>query len=560
MESSRDYFDPQNGWLQVAFANETDQYVLPSLVAVNYKNYLYHSLKRAGYKAVFFWEELGPEIRLRFLDANSEKYLQSVYPKSSWFGPSALSCRELSDGRKEVTVPERNIMEKLIDRFLENETRTALVVPMSVFNAFFQTDRLEKLKKKYNGQPVKKGILLVTAGARAGDSNTFLKDEKGALYCLLQEVQSAAKPDVEKNLYSKLKANLGPRCAFLNDLDREDIRNLVLRNVLLDNEEQIFADEEQYIDLMTDFLRHYYRSSAFRDALPFALRNNPCSALNVIDDILKNRKEHKAIGDWLREEKPTDPEYFCIWQEEKYPADESCPIYETHSQFLTQWKQLHISLAKIPPAEMEKMHCREQIHDIERWTRSVAMRGDESAGLKFYQKCTEALMGSFQGSHVHKELFSWRLKAMWQWLRHYYDDPEAQNLVLHYCGDILDNAEYIQTGRKTLDQCRENVEKYRLEKEKHFEQWKNAGDLSLSEFHKVSALSADRTMKQWIRQKENCEELLRTREAFISEIDAVLAGTDLMRMEKNGRYLAYVTDINNLLTQRESIEVNLSVG
>ena len=66
-------------------------------------------------------------------------------------------------------------------------------------------------------------------------------------------------------------------------------------------------------------------------------------------------------------------------------------------------------------------------------------------------------------------------------------------------------------------------------------------------------------MKQWIRQKENCEELLRTREAFISEIDAVLAGTDLMRMEKNGRYLAYVTDINNLLTQRESIEVNLSV-
>lgn len=559
MESSRDYFDPQNGWLQVAFANETDRYVLPSLVAVNYKNYLYHSLKRAGYKAVFFWEELNPEIKLRFLDANSEKHLQSVYPKSGWFGTSALSCRELPDGRKEATVPERNIMEKLIERFLESETRTALVIPMSVFNAFFQTDRLEKLKKKYNGQPVKKGILLVTAGARAGDSNTFLKDEKGALYCLLHEVRSAAKPDVEKNLYSKLKANLGLRCAFLNDLDREDIRNLVLRYVLLDNEEQIFADEEQYIDLMTDFLRHYYRSSAFRDALPFRLRNNPCSTLNVINDVLKDRKEHKAIGDWLREKKPKDAEYFRIWLEEKYPVDESCPIYETHSQFLTQWKQLHVSLATVPSAEMEKMRCREQIYDIERWTSSVVMRGNELDGLDFYQRCIDALMDSFQGGQLHEEPFAWRVKAMWHWLRSYYDEPEARDQVLRYCGDILDNAAFIQTGRKTLVQCKENVEKYRLMIEEYMEKGKN-GDPSQSDYNKARALSAKKTMEQWKLLKENCEKLLETRKNFVTVIDEALTKNDLMRMKNSGRYLAYVTDINSLLTQRESIAANLSAG
>ena len=73
-------FDCTNGLFHLVFANDSDRYYTPSLLRLNFRQYLYYELKRAGYTDIFFVDQaLAISGCLDVLSDMNKKFLAFVF-------------------------------------------------------------------------------------------------------------------------------------------------------------------------------------------------------------------------------------------------------------------------------------------------------------------------------------------------------------------------------------------------------------------------------------------------------------------------------------------------
>ena len=271
------HFDAQNGWIQLAFANEEDMYILPSTTSVNYQRYLFYCLKKAGYEAVYFWSEGEKNPELIYMDEESGRYYEKVRPQS--FFEKFLSGSEpekaLSSGKiSTVKIQNEIVMEQLFEQIMRGKKKAALVVPIGVFDRFFsKNERAKRLIENYRTQKSNKNLLLITATTRAEDSNRYFTNPEGILFKLFEEIRQAVSFNMHSNLYENIQRNMGEKCQFLNELDRDTIRNIVKRRMMMDIREDL-PMSRAFMEKATLVIEWFYHSEKFRKETPIHLAEN----------------------------------------------------------------------------------------------------------------------------------------------------------------------------------------------------------------------------------------------------------------------------------------------
>ena len=442
------HWDSQNGWIQFAFANEQDSYYLPSLMRVSFYRYLLYSLKKSGYEAVYFWEEHEGKYEIGYMDDVSAQYYDKVRPKGlikKIFGGQGSGDGDTDCWTSVQTAPD--VMEKLFYSIAGSRKRTALVVPMTVFDHFFSNNaRTKELLERNRRQGHSGNLVLLTASIKAEESNDCLTREKGILPLLFEEIRQAAMPDGIRHLYEKLKDNMADRCVYLNGLERRTIRNIVRKNSILDSFATIPVSAER-IEKVTDVIDWYYHSETFRRETPIHLPENEKREYQVIDRSLQNQRTCDIIADWLDQTAPdmTADEFRGYLRSHFLRDNQDCYIY-TDSFLLRQWDQLKVP-ADIVPKKTERKNSMDQSRRV---LHMIALRGDESIDRENMEAC----IGQLRRSLADKDMntFDYGLKAMAYLLDTCYETSESRNNVWNFYKKIFELSEEIQR----LNQKKEN--------------------------------------------------------------------------------------------------------
>ena len=394
-------FDSQNGWIQIVFANEEDSYVLPSMISVNYQRFLFYCLKKAGYEAVYFWGDNDSKYELFFMDNESAQYYEKVRPKGALeriLGSSDSVIKNEEYKLISVRISNENIMEQIVYEILKGKKKTALVIPMKVFDAFFsKVDRANTLVQKYKEQKSNKNLLLITASVRAEDSNKYIIRENGILSKLFEEVRQAVIPSKESNIYESLQMNMGDKSTYLNDLNREMIRNVVRKQMILysETEMNISSDMMERIAMVYEW---YYQSRKFRENTPIMLPENKKRELKVIEKSLSNMRTFTTIYTWIEDTGDwNSSEGFRAYLKNMYPKDaEQCFIY-TDNFLLRLWEQIIIPESML---NMYQKSLKRKIEGLTERLRAVILRNDEDLDKVNFDTCMEQMKKSVKDQNA----------------------------------------------------------------------------------------------------------------------------------------------------------------
>lgn len=371
-------FDSQNGWIQIAFANEEDSYVLPSMISVGYQRYLFYCLKKAGYEAVYFWGDSESKYELFFMDNDSANYYEKVRPKGALeriLGSSDSVVKNEEHKLTSVKIANENTMEQLVYEILKGKKKTALVIPMKVFDTFFsKSDRAQTLVQRYKEQKSSKNLLLITASVRAEDSNKYLIRENGILSKLFEEIRQAVIPSKGSNIYESMQMNMGDKCIYLNDLNRESICNVVRKQMILNpaTDLNISLDMMERIAMVYEW---YYQSRKFRENTPVMLPENKKRELKVIEKSLSNMRTLTTICTWIEDTGDwNSAEGFRAYLKNMYPKDTGeCFIY-TDNFLLRLWEQIIIPESML---NIYQKSWKRKMEDFTERLRAVILRNDE---------------------------------------------------------------------------------------------------------------------------------------------------------------------------------------
>lgn len=386
------YFDSQNGWIQIAFANEEDSYILPSMISVNYQRYLFYCLKKAGYEAVYFWGDGESNLEITYMDVDSAKYYEKIRPQSFFEKYLTISDSiHLNEENEISSVKLQNeaMMEQLFYQIIGGKKKTALVVSIAVFDAFFsKNERAKSLLEKYRLQKSNKNLVLITTTARAEDSNRHFTNKEGILYKMFEEVRQAVSVNHGVNMYESLQGNMGEKCMYLNELNRDTIRNIVRRRMMLDAGEGM-PMSQSYLKMVTLVIEWYYHSKKFQTDTPINLPENKKREQKVIDKSLQNLRTMEIIRTWIEDMSGCKtPESLKTYLKHSYPKDVNpCFIY-TDNFTLRLWEQISI------PDDMLNLYQKSWKRRMEELTerlKSIVMRGDEHLDKEKLDACMEQM-------------------------------------------------------------------------------------------------------------------------------------------------------------------------
>lgn len=489
------YFDSQNGWIQFVFANEQDTYYLPSLMKVGFYRYLLYCLKKAGYEAVYFWEEYEGVQELSYMDEVSAKYYEKIRPQGFFeklLGGQSSPSFEQNEWTS-VRVANQDMMERLFYQIAASKLKTALVVPMALFDRFFSvSSRAARLIERYRRTGVSSNLVLLTATARAEDSNTYLTRKEGILTALFEEIRQAAIPDGVRNLYETMQDYLGERCLYLNSLNQELIRSIIRKNSLLGNNSTIPASAE-LIEKMTYVVEWYYHSEQFRRETPIMLPENGKRELQVIDKYFQNSRNCAVILSWLEDNgQNKTPEAFRSFLRDNYIRDrESCYIY-SDSFLLRKWHQL-----KLPSgaSAVKQREWQLELQHINQLLRAIVLRGDEHLDKGNLDTCIDQLRRSLSDRDL--DTFDYGLRAMDYLLDTYYEQPASREDVWQFYRKIFELSEEIQKLSRELEDYNKQIYENRnkmyqiFQKIEELEQQKNDEDGGRLDIMRQEAVQCD---------------------------------------------------------------------
>ncbi len=493
------YWDSQNGWIQFVFANEQDSYYLPSLMRVSFYRYLLYNLKKSGYEAVYFWEEHEGKYEFGYMDEASAQHYVKIRPKGFiekiFSGPSN-GAADTNVWTSVQTAPD--VMEKLFYGIAGSRKKTALIVPITVFERFFSNNgRAKELLERNRRQNHSGNLVLLTASVKAEESNRCLTEEKGVLPRLFEEVRQAAMPDGIRHLYEKLKDNLSDRCVYLNELDRNMIRNIVRKNCVFDGQGRIPVSADM-IEKMTDVIDWFYHSEAFRRETPIHLPENQKREYLIIDKSLQNQRNCDVMIDWIEQTAGAmSADAFREYLRNHFLRENSgCYIY-TDSFLLRQWDQL-----RVPPEMFQnKPEWQSSMSRCRRILRMMVLRGDESIDKVNLELCMDQLRRSLADMDINT--FDYGLKAMAYLLDTSYEQTESRNSIWDFYKKIFELSEEIQRLDHKKDNYNQKVLMYTTE-------WKEL--LNRIEILKKSArdISSNAELNILMKRAVECKKEIKT--------------------------------------------------
>ncbi len=466
------YFDSQNGWIQFAFANEQDEYYLPSLMKVKYDRYLFYRLKNMEYEAIYFFSGLEKEkFEVRFLDEASAAYYEKIKPKT--FFSKAKNVKSEYNEWNPAEISNNENTEKLFYSILDGKKKAALVMPIKMFSTFFQDkNRRNRLVGWCSRKRQSNNLLLVTSSVKAEESNEYLIKEDGIFASISEEIREAIYKDSSRHFYKKLKDNLGERCIFLNEAKWSQIRPIVWKGAFRVRQnayqgDQLQIDREQ-LDKIAMAVEWYYHSDKFKEEIDrrLTLTENKKREYQIINKDIQNPRILRMMLALLHEVGDSlSVDEFHSYLMRNYPKNrEDCYIY-TNSLLLQQWNYISSNYRQ---NKFDVSYIGNQLKDI-------VLRGDRSQSEEEVSLCIKEMMRALSAGDM--DTFHHGGKALEYLIDMYYDRSQTQESVWKYYQEILqiseenfrlmqDNEKY----KKNIDEL--NAEIYTLfERDRELEKY-----------------------------------------------------------------------------------------
>ncbi len=245
-------FDCTNGLFHLVFANDSDRYYTPSLLRLNFRQYLYYELKRAGYTDIFFVDQ-------------------------------ALAISGCLD-----------VLSDMNKKFL------AFVFSIQVFSALKDhkeaMDLLEKLRKNN----VAHHLILIYSPVTVDLIRSYFSDSDSIFMNprlfprILWDVSFQ-----RLTFYERLDQIFGAECvSCLNLLLREDIDYMVKHLFLHRTITGTGTDKVDFqaVDDYVDFIWAWYHFRDFKQVVGAWLPDNQCRQLGVIERYLEDDAALEAVG------------------------------------------------------------------------------------------------------------------------------------------------------------------------------------------------------------------------------------------------------------------------
>lgn len=342
------YFQSQNGFVHLVFANQQDRYFLPGLLQLELNSFLYYLLKKQGYRSVFFISEAEGKFHLRFYDEPSqEAYLNTQKGLLRLFSQKAADantyiCKNADECARQLTA------------LLEKSRNLALVFRLDTFSRIFcaaGNSRLQAFSLTGQRNLEQSGnIVLLQLPMTASGSQAQLTEQSGVFSSavsppLCREISELQEKPHNGNLYDMLARNLGERCVFLSSFSRENLLPAA-KYICLTEEEPHSWDTASFTEL-ADFLYAWYHSARLRrDTGPLLSPNDTRVFSDLLRD-LRDKKKRQSVRSWIEHTKSAHKgESLRRILDRLYPEDVFRTRIRSDSRIAVKLQKL---LASLPP-------------------------------------------------------------------------------------------------------------------------------------------------------------------------------------------------------------------
>lgn len=334
-------FQSQKGFGHFVFADPKDSYLLPGLVRLDLKGYLYQLLKKRGYQSVFFLSGLEGTFRLELCDQASREVYTRLGRKSGFWDRFG---QDGGEDARDYPLPDGAELCKRLINILKKSRDTAFVIRVDTFSEIFG-ENLSYLKEfvrtgqKYLEQSG--NILLLQMPVTASGSLKYLTDRNGIFsdmegVCLCPEVGLILSQSQNVKIYEQLARDMGERCVFLNEMTLEQVR-LAVRHIYVTAKPDWSWDDAELED-MAAFIHAWYHSAQLRRKTGPILSENPSGKLRVLLEDLSDaarlwslRRAMEELGQPLLQILP-----------EQFPPDADQPRILSDSLLAKKIKQIRI--------------------------------------------------------------------------------------------------------------------------------------------------------------------------------------------------------------------------
>ncbi|MCD8361701.1 MAG: hypothetical protein LUC98_01860 [Lachnospiraceae bacterium] len=265
MEDAGKRFRASDGSVHFLFANE-DHYYLDSLVCLGLYPYIEYSLKRAGYRGVYFVQDLNRGYLVR----TGDRFSADAYPRSGgnsilpWLRTELPVEREKLHGSEVYTIRHGNLndMNERLCQLLGNpDRRCAVVFSIETFSQMYREPAMQESLFRVFSAMCGSNMILLTASLDAEKSVRCLTNRDGVFNSkLFPQLQQILQKDRRTLLYEEMRTALGERYNVWGQMSMRDIRRMLRYLMLIDG---IMSDRMARLGDYAALIYAWYHSEEF---------------------------------------------------------------------------------------------------------------------------------------------------------------------------------------------------------------------------------------------------------------------------------------------------------
>lgn len=270
--------------LHLVFANENDIFYCDNLLKLDLNQYLWWTLHKEGYQAVYF---LHPEKEGFTVRTYGDKKAKPYAPESGIF-------------KRLIRSETRQFGDWMIQQLKAKGTdHTAFVCPLRGFCDTAESEEWQKVLEEIAGMKNRTGIILLTASPEAEQSRELLMSSRVFDALKEKEIINLRGGDV-RPVYQSLASGKPNGVVYLNAFTKERMKALLL-HVMMDEADYDAAPAQ--IDHGAEYLTQYYINPWLRKRSPlFGAQNcNEQPKYCEIYLLLMNRKNWDRLMKQVQE-------------------------------------------------------------------------------------------------------------------------------------------------------------------------------------------------------------------------------------------------------------------